>query len=1188
MSDGFPSDDRLLELLTALGSVDAARLQEALGEVRAARARGERVDAASLLVERGVVPRGLLEALLGGGEDQPRAGEGRTPDEAERPRRSRKARRVEREDGEAPAPEPRVGRKSARRPRASGDALPRAAHSARAPIVVPAAEDEQTTSLDLETRRFDPAALAAASARRTRPWPAWVPAAAAGVALVLVVTSLVGVAGRLGASSPPPPVVDLPTPVPDPDEAAVESDAPALDDEPDDEPDGGEPPPPDPWPDLVARARALSDVERYAEARALLEGAPAEVRSAHAEELGPALERLRALEAMAAAADQVLREAEELRRRGEHDEAARRVQAVLDEFPDLAGSPTARRIEAARVEALEARAEAATTAEAPARPEPPERVAHFERQAARGRELVAAIQARVRRDQARAEELRRAEAARARAASEREPLRLELAPGYVVEGAVIDAMDDRGFTVRAGGSADTITRTWSSVPDEVALKVRRLAVREEVAEDHLRLGRWCLANHHFEEARQAFARAVALDPKLMGQVPDVSDIARSGRLFSGRSQHSGTSLEVVYDFARPAEARDFQDEPGARGVLREGRLEVRGRSSFLTALTEVGFNERLEVAASLGPASRDALSVVGVSFDFGTRREVTWLVAVARGSGDLMLLRRQDGRVRRLERKPGALKGNATHVSLELGPGELRVRAQRRTQLKVPVGRWDSVRVVLGGVAPADGAGSIESLTVRGTVRPEWLRKAVGELDARLRALLARSEELPVFVAPSVRPAPPPLSAEDEFGLEGVRPEALDAYREGRVKAAAGGPLDLLAAASAFERALELSPRFAAAAYRRALVMVALGRPHAALVGLEQAIAQCPRFYEAMAERARLLAGLGRLDEARAAADEAIAIRPDHAPAWAARASSWFLAGELERALADLDVALGLDPWNDEVRARRKNVVHVLAGPPWARPYRRETEHYVVMTDISQRRCDEYARDLEAVRRFFAARFGLAADAPPPEGRKATVLIFDTREGFHAYAELTTDDRVESLLGCYLPRYRQLLLFEDKDDATLEETRRVLFHEAFHQFMDGLVSDLPYWLNEGLAEYFSTCRVEPDGRVTPPGAASRLEPRIEELRRYVARDAVPVPFKAIMNESPAQFYSGPVAAKYAQAWAMVHFFEHGGSRELAERFRRYVAALREGMAARAAFHAAWDGVDWGAVEGAWLQYVKRL
>jgi tetratricopeptide (TPR) repeat protein len=1231
-------DDRLLELVSALGGADPGALREAVAALRAARQRGEQVDLAGVLAERGVVPRGVLDDLLGGDEERPRSGLGAVPTDDESdvaapepaPRR-RKGRRGS--DGERARPARRPsdeepGRPPARRPsaddlprapvrRTSADELPRAPRrsarqepvelrpppprrSARQEPVTPSAppggepperaepspapfaNESSTASFELETRRFDPAALAAASTRPRRGLPPFVMPAALATGLLLVTVSVVGAVRRLGQDDEPVALV-------------TDSPAPATPDAPDDELPEDEVPlePPDPWPELAERARTLREAERYGEARSLLEGAPLHVRVANTAELAPTLEDLRALERFKEEADAALSEADGLVRKGEHAAAARRVQALLDANLALVGSPTGRRVEAARVEALAARAEAAP-APAPAgveaeggRAEPPERVAHFAAQAARGRELVQAVQQRVKQDQARLVELRRAEAARARATTEREPIDLEVAPGYVIAKAIIDDMDERGFTARPSGSADAITRSWSSVPAELALRVRRLAVREDVADDQLRLGRWCLAEHHFDEARAAFARAATLDPKLMGKVPDVSEVVRAGRLFGGALRHSGTSLELTYGFARPAEAADFQDQPGARGVLRDGRLEVRGRGTFLTALTEIGFEGNLEVRATFGPASRDGLSVMGVAFAAGTRREVAYLVAVARGPGDLLVLQRQGGRVRTLERRLGLLKGDDGPVTLEVLDDKLRVKALRRTQVKLDLTpSWEGARVVLGGVAPEDGAGSIDALTVRGAVRPDWLRKALGEVDAKLRAMLAGTDELPVFVPPSVRPLAPPLSAEDALGLDGVSPEALEVYREGRVKAATGAPLDTLAAANAFERALELSPGFAAASYRRALALEALGRPHLALTGLEQAAEQCPRFYEAISERARILARLGRLDEARASAEAALAVRPDHAPAWAARGLVAFTRGELGQALGDFDVALALDPWNEEVRARRRNVSHVVAGPPWQRHFKTDTKHFTVETDISQKRCDEYARDLEAVRGFYAERFGLAASARAP--RKAKVLIFDTREGFHAYAELTTDDRVESLLGCYLPRYRQLLLYEDKDDASLEETRRVLFHEGFHQFIDGLVEDLPYWVNEGLAEYFSTCRVEAGGAVVPPDGTSRLEARLDELRRFLGRGGGPLPFARLMNESPAEFYSGPVAVKYAQAWAMVHFFEHGGSTLLRERFRRYVAALRDGMEARRAFHAAWDGVDWAEVQGAWVEYVKRL
>ena len=79
-----------------------------------------------------------------------------------------------------------------------------------------------------------------------------------------------------------------------------------------------------------------------------------------------------------------------------------------------------------------------------------------------------------------------------------------------------------------------------------------------------------------------------------------------------------------------------------------------------------------------------------------------------------------------------------------------------------------------------------------------------------------------------------------------------------------------------------------------------------------------------------------------------------------------------------------------------------------------------------------------------------------------------------------------------------------------------------------------------------------------------------------------------MKESPAEFYSGAVWAKYAQAWSMVHFFEQGPDEDLRGRFRAYVAKLREGVSAEDAFAQAWSGVNWGNAQRAWRAHVDGL
>ncbi|HBP19691.1 MAG TPA: hypothetical protein DEA08_18110, partial [Planctomycetes bacterium] len=86
----------------------------------------------------------------------------------------------------------------------------------------------------------------------------------------------------------------------------------------------------------------------------------------------------------------------------------------------------------------------------------------------------------------------------------------------------------------------------------------------------------------------------------------------------------------------------------------------------------------------------------------------------------------------------------------------------------------------------------------------------------------------------------------------------------------------------------------------------------------------------------------------------------------------------------------------------------------------------------------------------------------------------------------------------------------------------------------------------------------------------------------------PIGFPELMQQTPREFYSGPVSAKYAQAWAMVHFFVQGATPDTRRRYQRYLAALREGTSAGEAFADAWSGADWPGIERRWWAYVERM
>ena len=823
-----------------------------------------------------------------------------------------------------------------------------------------------------------------------------------------------------------------------------------------------------------------------------------------------------------------------------------------------------------------------------ARSEPEERTAAFAKRVAEGQARAAALLERIKSEKAARAQALTAESERAGAASAKAPLRLTLAPGFVLEGAVLVSRGEQGFKVRAAdGEAG---RSWDAVPPETALAVRMLGVREDDARDQLRLGFWALRRRMFPEATRAFTRAQRLDESLAAKIPDVAALEEAGRVFNGEFERKGTSINLDYPFRSEDEAKDWAYAPfrGTAARVAEGALEVSGKGIFLAGTQEIAFDGRCDLEANIESVSGDHGGCFGIGFDTDGDDGVWYLVAAYPVHGVLRLYQLQGGKLELLKDKQKAVRpSGSTPVRVVIDGTSLKVssRGQTRIAVNIPRPSWNGTRVFVGGAGPMQQASiRLSKVRLKGRVRYPWLRKSFARLDALLFKALSRSGELPVFSAPSGAPSPTPLSAEDEFGLAKVDPKALAEYRSAVSLLGSEDPAALLKATHSVSRALALSPEFAAAYYVRAQILQRFGVAAHAERDLEIAIRLCPRFYEAEALRARALLDLGRQEEALAQAEAAIQSGPGQPEGYVARALVRFAADQLEAACADIELARALAPWDEALIGLSRNLENVLEGPPWARTFKETSAHYRVETNVSATAAREYVGLLEAGREHFLKKF------PLPEGRElppSKVLIFDTQEGYHGYAELSIDDRVESTLGCYLPRYRQLLLFEEKDDKERTETIQVLLHEGFHQFMHQLVPEnsIPFWLNEGLAEFMSAVEIK-GGKV---GAGVVLQGRLENLRYFVkANRGRPYDFPQLMRETPEEFYSGTVWAKYAQAWAMVHFFELGADPDTKARYQRYVTLLREGTPSDEAYETAWKDADWRAIQKAWWTHVEAL
>lgn len=153
--------------------------------------------------------------------------------------------------------------------------------------------------------------------------------------------------------------------------------------------------------------------------------------------------------------------------------------------------------------------------------------------------------------------------------------------------------------------------------------------------------------------------------------------------------------------------------------------------------------------------------------------------------------------------------------------------------------------------------------------------------------------------------------------------------------------------------------------------------------------------------------------------------------------------------------------------------------------------------------------------------------------------------------------------------------------AQREFTYEVAFHEYVHFLIYRNLRNVPRWLNEGLAEFYSTFFVDSDGRAVigraPEGRVATLM-----IRPMLSLS------KFLEPETSARLFDNPQATDlfYAQAWAFVHFMTLSDKGARQGQILKYLQALQTSSshldAARQAF-----GTDLNRLSADLERYVHR-
>lgn len=124
-------------------------------------------------------------------------------------------------------------------------------------------------------------------------------------------------------------------------------------------------------------------------------------------------------------------------------------------------------------------------------------------------------------------------------------------------------------------------------------------------------------------------------------------------------------------------------------------------------------------------------------------------------------------------------------------------------------------------------------------------------------------------------------------------------------------------------------------------------------------------------------------------------------------------------------------------------------------------------------------------------------------------------------------------------------------DAAGENPYAVEYHEYVHLLVRLNFTELPLWLNEGLAEFYAQTKIG-DKEVTIG------EPNVAHIASLRATPLIPMDvLMAADNQSPLYNEVDRATIFYAQSWALVHYLLQGDHRAHAPQLRQFLELMRQ-------------------------------
>lgn len=239
---------------------------------------------------------------------------------------------------------------------------------------------------------------------------------------------------------------------------------------------------------------------------------------------------------------------------------------------------------------------------------------------------------------------------------------------------------------------------------------------------------------------------------------------------------------------------------------------------------------------------------------------------------------------------------------------------------------------------------------------------------------------------------------------------------------------------------------------------------------------------------------------------------------------------------------------------------------------RADTDHFTLVGNAGRRLTVTVARNLERLRDVLS-RATAGFDQRSSLG--TLIYVFADEPSFRPF-NLGPDGKPENLAGYFLASPDGYYVAFDSSAG--ERPFPVIYHEYIHSVMENTLPDMPLWLNEGLAEFYSSIEVM--------GDRARIGMPLHDHLAWLAGHPL-IPLEALFAvnvDSPQYNEQERQGTFYAQSWALVHMLAIGDPAHKS-RMGGFLRAIQQGTDSRQAFERAF-GIELGVAQQQLAEYVR--